>query len=100
VFPAPWSIDGTDSFLAIPDDLLTTIQDSGFETVEWVDETAWILDWFQGLGVRLASDGTAATLPGLLTDGPIRMMNFAGALSDGLLTVHRGAFAVAAPGSA
>ena len=94
-FPAPWSIDGTDSFLATPDDLLTTIQDSGFETVEWVDETAWILDWFQGLGVRLTSAGTAATLPGLLTDGPTRMMNFAGALSEGILTVHRGAFTLA-----
>jgi len=100
VFPAPWSIDGTDSFLATPDDLLTTIQDSGFATVEWVDETGWILDWFQGLGVRLTSGGTAATLPGLLTDGPTRMMNFAGALSDGLLTVHRGAFTIAPPGSA
>jgi sarcosine/dimethylglycine N-methyltransferase len=94
-FPAPWSIDGTDSFLDTPADLLTTIRDSGFQTVEWVDETAWVLGWFAGLGDRLAAAGTAATLPGLLTDGPTRMMNFAGALSDGVLTIHRGAFTLA-----
>ena len=94
-FPAPWSIDGTDSFLATPGDLLTTIRDSGFRTVEWVDETAWVLGWFAGLGSRLAAAGTAATLPGLLTDGPTRMMNFAVALSDGVLTIHRGAFTLA-----
>jgi SAM-dependent methyltransferase len=94
-FPAPWSIDGTDSFLATPADLLTTIEDSGFRTVEWVDETAWVLGWFEGLGDRLAAAGTAATLPGLLTDGPTRMLNFAGALADGVLTIHRGAFTLA-----
>ena len=45
--------------------------------------------------MRLAAAGTAATLPALLTDGPTRMMNFAGALSSGILTVHRGAFTLA-----
>lgn len=95
VYPAPWSVDGTDSFLATPADLHATIEDCGFQTVEWVDETAWILQWFEGLGARLAAAKTAATLPALLTDGPTRMMNYAGALSDGTLTVHRGAFALA-----
>lgn len=90
--PLPWSIDGTDSFLATPADLRTTIQESGFETIEWIDETAWILQWFQGLGDRFAAAGTAATLPALLADGPTRMMNFAVALTNGTLTVHRGAF--------
>lgn len=94
-FPMPWSIDGTDSFLDTPADLRTTIQESGFEAVEWVDETAFVLGWFEGLGGRLAAAGTAATLPGLLTEGPTRMMNFAGALSDGVLTIHRGAFTLA-----
>jgi sarcosine/dimethylglycine N-methyltransferase len=94
-FPAPWSIDGTDSFLDTPADLLTAIRASGFQTVEWVDETAWVLGWFEGLGARLAAAGTAATLPSLLTDGPTRMMNFAGALGHGVLTIHRGAFTLA-----
>jgi len=95
VYPAPWSIDGVDSFLATPDDLLTTIRDSGFETVEWVDETAWVVQWFQELGIRLAVADTRATLPALLTDGPTRMMNFASAVADGVLTIHRGSFTLA-----
>jgi len=90
--PLPWSIDGGDSFLVTPDDLLGAIEDAGFESVEWVDETGWIMEWFDGLGTRLAEAGTAATLPALLDDGPIRMLNFAAALSDGTLSIHRGAF--------
>jgi sarcosine/dimethylglycine N-methyltransferase len=91
-FPVPWSIDGTDSFLPTSAELLATIEESGFATVEWVDETPWTLEWFQGLGPRLAASNTPATLPALLTDGPTRMMNFAAALSNGVLSVHRGAF--------
>ena len=90
--PLPWSIDGTDSFLVTPDDLLGSIEDSGFEAVDWVDDTGWVLKWFQDLGTRLAEAGTAATLPALLDDGPTRMMNFAGALSTGVLSIRRGAF--------
>ena len=56
-----------------------TIRDSGFEPIEWVDETAWVLDWFQQRGARAAAAGTAATLPALLADGPTRMMNLAAA---------------------
>jgi sarcosine/dimethylglycine N-methyltransferase len=48
--------------------------------------------WFQELGTRLAAAATQATLPALLVDGPTRMMNFATALSTGVLTVHRGSF--------
>lgn len=90
--PLPWSIDGSDSYLVSSDELLGSIEGSGFEAVEWVDETGWIMQWFQDLGTRLADAGTAATLPALLTDGPARMMNFAAAIGAGLLSVHRGAF--------
>jgi sarcosine/dimethylglycine N-methyltransferase len=90
--PLPWSIDGSDSFLATPASLRASIEDAGFETVEWVDETAWVLEWFEQIGGRLAAAGAAASLPALLTDGPTRMMNFAGALDEGILTVRRGAF--------
>jgi sarcosine/dimethylglycine N-methyltransferase len=93
-YPAPWSLDGTDSFLATPADLLASIEGSGFEAVEWADETAWVLRWFDGLGERSAAAGTAATLPALLDDGFTRMLNFAAALYDGILSVHRGAFAL------
>ncbi|KAA1397244.1 SAM-dependent methyltransferase [Aeromicrobium ginsengisoli] len=90
--PLPWSIDGSDNFLATPADLRSNIESGGFTAVEWVDETAWILQWFDELGARLADADTAATLPALLTDGYARMLNFAAALADGILTVHRGAF--------
>jgi sarcosine/dimethylglycine N-methyltransferase len=94
-FPVAWSIDGSDSHLVTPSDLRTTIEDSGFDTIEWVDETAWVLQWFQAAPDRWSAAGSAAALPALLTDGPARMMNFAGALRDGTLSVHRGAFTLA-----
>ena len=72
-----------------------TIQSSGFELVEWVDETAWVRQWFEDLGGRIAAGGTQATLPALLTDGPTRMLNFAVALTTGVVTVHRGSFILA-----
>jgi sarcosine/dimethylglycine N-methyltransferase len=90
--PLPWSLDGTDSFLAAPDELRETIQSSGFEVIEWVDETAWIRDWFGRVARRVAADGPAAALPALLDDGPLRMVNFAAGVADGAFTVHRGAF--------
>jgi sarcosine/dimethylglycine N-methyltransferase len=95
VIPLPWSLDGADNFLTTPADLLATIQGSGFERVEWVDETAWVLEWFQQLAASSTGAGAAPTLPVLLINGPARMMNFAKALGNGILTVHRGAFALA-----
>ncbi len=93
--PLPWSLDGTDSFLATAGELRATIQSSGFELVEWVDETAWVRRWFENIGARVAAGGTQATLPALLTDGLTRMLNFAIALDAGILTIHRGAFILA-----
>jgi cyclopropane fatty-acyl-phospholipid synthase-like methyltransferase len=92
--PLPWSLDGTDSYLATADQLRDTIASSGFEVLDWVDETQWVLRWFEDLGQRIAADG-AATLPALLNDGPSRMMNFAVALSTGVVSVHRGSFILA-----
>jgi sarcosine/dimethylglycine N-methyltransferase len=93
--PLPWSLDGTDSYLATADQLRDTIASSGFETLHWVDETQWVLRWFENLGKRMAADGSAATLPALLNDGPARMMNFAVALATGVVSVHRGSFILA-----
>jgi len=90
--PLPWSLDGTDNFLVTPADLLAIIQGSGFETVEWVDETAWVLEWFAALSTGRRA---APMLPALLTNGPARMRNFVRALGNGVLTVHRGAFVLA-----
>jgi sarcosine/dimethylglycine N-methyltransferase len=96
--PLPWSVDGTDSYLVTGDELRDTIQASGFDLIEWVDETAWIREWFRRVAQRTfgdgrSADGLGATLPGLLDDGPRRMMNFAAGVADGTFTLHRGAFA-------
>lgn len=40
----------------------------------------------------MAAADTTATLPALLTDGVTRVLNFAGALSTGVLSVQRGVF--------
>lgn len=90
--PLPWSLDGTDSFLTTPDHLLATIQASGFDAAEWVDETAWVLQWLQDVATAAAAKGVTAMLPALLSHGPTRMTNFAGALRAGILSIHRGAF--------
>lgn len=93
--PLPWTLDGSDSFLATPGELREAIRTSGFEVVEWVDDSAWAKDWFTELGSRLAAAGPRPlSLPALLADGPARLLNFAVALSEGTVTVHRGTFAL------
>jgi sarcosine/dimethylglycine N-methyltransferase len=91
--PLPWSLDGSDSFLATAEELCDTIRSSGLQLVEWVDETTWIHEWFGHVGRGMVAAGTAATLPALLDDGPRRMINFAAGVADGALTIHRGTFA-------
>jgi sarcosine/dimethylglycine N-methyltransferase len=90
--PLPWSINGTDSHLVTPDQLRSTIESSGFDVVEWVDETEWVRQWFDRAARRMAAEGGAATLRGLLDDGPTRMFNYASAIVNGVLSVHRGSF--------
>lgn len=89
--PLPWSLDGTDNYLVTADELRESITSSGFETLEWVDDTPWVSQWFEGLGERMAA-GSEATLSALLNDGLRRMMNFAVALATGVVSVHRGSF--------
>jgi hypothetical protein len=93
--PLPWSLDGTDSFLATAAQLRATIESCGFEVEEWADETGWILKWFEDAATRMAAAGSRATLPAILADGPVRMMNFAGAIATGTLSIHRGSFTLA-----
>ena len=90
--PLPWSLDGSDSFLVTADELRATIEASGFEALEWVDETAWVREWFERAGARVLGDGTQATLPALLADGATRMVNFAGAIMGGVVAIYRGTF--------
>lgn len=91
--PLPWSVDGADSFLATAEELSSTIESCGFELVEWVDETQWVQQWFAASAERMAAGGRIqATLPALLDDGPIRMMNFAAAIASDVVSIHRGSF--------
>lgn len=93
--PLPWSIDGSDSHLVSADELRTTIEAAGFTTLDWVDETAWTLDWFGRFAARLSSSPPRASLAALLQDGPVRMMNFVNAIRSGAVSIHRGAFVLA-----
>ena len=94
--PLPWSIDGSDSHLITADELRSTIEACGFTTLDWVDETAWTLEWFGRIAARLSSSPPRASLAALLRDGPLRMMNFVTAIRSGAVSIHRGAFALAA----
>ena len=94
--PLPWSVDGADSHLATADELRAGIESGGFELVDWVDETAWVREWMKGAAARMAAAGTQATLPALLTDGPTRMVNFAVAIANDVVSIHRGVFTVGA----
>ena len=90
-WPMPWSLDGSDSFLATPAELKRAITSGGFDVVEWQDETAWVNAWSAAtLGGDAPRPGLI--LPMLLDDGITRVMNFSTALHDGTLTVIRGTF--------
>jgi ubiquinone/menaquinone biosynthesis C-methylase UbiE len=89
-WPLPWSMDGSDSYLATSENLRDSILAAGFELVEWVDESAWASSWFDTTFAGGLPSGP--TLPMFLEDGFARVLNFAGALADGTLGVRRGAF--------
>ena len=90
VWPMPWSLDGTDSFVITSEALRGSIEAAGFRAVEWTDETAWTQAWI----TKTFGEGlpTGPTLPMLLDDGYTRVINYAAALGDGSLEVWRGLF--------
>lgn len=59
-WPMPWSLDGSDSFLATQAELKQAITSGGFDVVEWQDETAWVNTW------SAATLGDGAPRPGLI----------------------------------
>lgn len=89
-WPMPWSLDGTDSFVVPPEELLASVQDAGFAPVEWANESAWVKEWLD----TTFADGLPAgpALPMLLDDGYTRVLNYVSALTDGTLEVWRGTF--------
>jgi ubiquinone/menaquinone biosynthesis C-methylase UbiE len=89
-WPMPWSLDGTDSFVATADALRASVEQGGFTITEWTNETAWVQAWITDTFANGLPAGPA--LPMLLDDGYTRVINFATALGDGSLEIWRGAF--------
>jgi SAM-dependent methyltransferase len=89
-WPMPWSLDGTDSFVATADALRASVEQGGFTATEWTNETAWVQAWITETFANGLPAGPA--LPMLLNDGYARVINFAAALGDGSLEIWRGAF--------
>jgi SAM-dependent methyltransferase len=89
-WPMPWSLDGTDSFVVSAESLRAAIEQGGFTTAEWTNETAWVQAWIS----KTFADGPPAgpALPMLLDDGYTRVINAAAALADGSLEIWRGTF--------
>ena len=89
-WPMPWSLDGTDSFLASAGALRAAVEQGGFTATRWTNETAWVQAWI----AKTFGSGPPAgpALPMLLDDGYTRVINAATALGDGSLEVWRGTF--------
>lgn len=91
-WPTPWSIDGTDSFLITPDELLVAVTSAGLSALDWRDDTAWAVQW----AATADSDRNTLcelTLPSLLDDGTTRVQNLRSAINDGTVRIVRGLFA-------
>ena len=95
-WPMPWSLDGRDSFVVTAGSLRGAIEEGGFSTIEWADETAWAQAWMARsfADSRAGADGRAGgpALPMVLDDGYTRVINAGVALGDGSLEIWRGAF--------
>jgi SAM-dependent methyltransferase len=89
-WPMPWSLDGTDSFVVTPGSLRDSIEQAGFTTTEWTNETEWVQAWVSKTFANGLPAGPA--LPMLLDDGYTRVINYAAALGVGSLEIWRGSF--------
>lgn len=89
-WPMPWSMDGSDSYLTSPEQLLEAITGAGFDAAEWVDESDWVRDWVtRTFGAGLPP---GPGIPMVIDDGFTRTVNFGAALAAGTLGVYRGHF--------
>lgn len=89
-WPMPWSLHGTDSYIVDDESLRTAVEQAGFSTIEWTQQSAWVQAWIS----KTMADGppTGPALPMLLDDGYTRIINYAAALTNGALDVWRGCF--------
>jgi hypothetical protein len=86
----PWSLDRTDSFVVDAEPLCTAVEQAGFSTIEWTQQSTWVQAWIS----KTMGGGppTGPALPMLLDDGYTRLINYVTALTDGGLDVWRGCF--------
>ena len=95
-FPVPWASQPEMSFLASPEEMQTIITANGFQTVEWVDETAITRQWFQERLATAPAPGTPPPALGLhLLLGPdagIMLRNLALNLQEQRIIVAQGVF--------
>jgi SAM-dependent methyltransferase len=89
-WPVPWSIDGTDSYLADAPTLLSTIVDGGFEPDRWSNETEWAKRWIAITFAGGMPEGPR--LAALLDDGYTRLLNFVDALNRDIVAIWLGGF--------
>jgi len=88
-WPMPWSVTGDNSFVVTQPELRRAIENAGFETTTWVDDSAWLKEWFAA--AIAAGPGTNPGLS-LIDNGLARALNFAMAFNTGQLSVVRATF--------
>jgi hypothetical protein len=60
LFPVPWALDASTSFLLSELDTRTALEQVGFKTVLWRDDTQIALDWFEEAMAVHRSDRASA----------------------------------------
>lgn len=95
-FPVPWASQPEMSFLSSPGEMQTIITASGFQMVEWIDETAITHQWFQDRLATAPAPGTPPPALGLhLLLGPdagSMIRNLALNLQEHRIVVAQGIF--------
>jgi ubiquinone/menaquinone biosynthesis C-methylase UbiE len=56
-FPVPWARESGTSFLISPQQLRQRLEESGFETLSWQDNTEKARSWFQHMSAKITRDG-------------------------------------------
>jgi SAM-dependent methyltransferase len=73
VYPAPWARDASTSFLLSEGDTRTALEQAGFKTVLWRDDTQTALDWFKA---AMAGAPPSGLNPGVLNLGVVMGPDF------------------------
>jgi SAM-dependent methyltransferase len=61
-YPVPWARDPSISFLRPPDAVQQLLESTGFQTVQWIDDTSASIEWFRA---RIAAAAGSSAPPHL-----------------------------------